>query len=527
MMITDSVDVKLHDSQALIQLINANVTYCAWQRGGGKTGGGIGPRILHLSEVMPRSQILLFSDTYERLMDRIVPNIIGFIQNKLGLVEGVDFVKFKKPPEDWTEPLIPLTKYDKVISFSSGMALCLVSLSVEGSANAFNAQAAIGDEVKFCDEEKIDSEVLPALRGAEEYFGNLPEYLSVWMFSDKYGPKIYWYLKKRKLVNKKAVETVYTLQLEILKLLQQRDNYSSSATKQEYTNKINAYKEKADRIRKHLVYFSDMKPYENLATLGKFFFKRAKRIAKSLYVFNVAYLNHDPDKIEHAFYPSFSKNNKYTLPEGVNDIDLTAPFIGAMDYNYSIAPLPITQISKLPGNKYKTLNFVDYFYELEPKGIEDAIKSFCTKHVNHLNKKIHFIHDHTSISRSGTKVTNIGTVKGAFKACGWKVITHYIGDAPDHDDKFEAIKKWLVKTGDMSICMNQITCDQLIKCIEQTPAITSANVTKKDKRKEKDKNFPQEDAPHGSDAFDQILWGIYEHNIKFNSGDDGLQIKIG
>jgi hypothetical protein len=48
--------VDLHDSQALIQIINANTTYCAWPRGGGKTGGGIGPRFLHLSEVMPRSQ---------------------------------------------------------------------------------------------------------------------------------------------------------------------------------------------------------------------------------------------------------------------------------------------------------------------------------------------------------------------------------------------------------------------------------------------------------------------------------------
>lgn len=526
-MITDALDVKLHDSQALIQLINANVTYCAWQRGGGKTGGGIGPRILHLSEVMPRSQILLFSDTYERLQDRIVPNVIDFLTNKLGLIEGADFVKYKKAPDEWEKPLVPLDKFDKVISFSSGMALCLVSLAVEGSANAFNAQSAIGDEVKFCDEEKIDSEVLPALRGCEEYFGSLPEYLSVWMFTDKYGPKIYWYLKKRKLVNKKAVETVYTLQMEIIKLLQQRDNYSSSATKQEYTNKINFYKEKADRIRKHLVYFSDMKPYENLATLGQFFFKRARRIAKSLYVFNVAYLNHDPDKIEHSFYPTFTKNNKYTVQEGVSDVDLSQDFIGAMDYNYSIAPLPVCQTGTLPGGKFKTLNFVDYFYELHPKGIEDAVRAFCKKYEHHLTKRFHFIYDHTAISRSATKVTNIGTVLDTFKACGWKVYKHYIGDAPDHDDKFEAIKKWLVKQGEMATMMNEITCEQLIRCLEQTPAITSANVTKKDKRKEKDKNFPQEDAPHGSDAFDQILWGVYEINLKFSGVNTGMGMRIG
>src|SRR3954469_13143333 len=108
----DAVNIDLLDSQALIRVINANVTYCAWPRGGGKTTRGIGPHIQHLSEIMPRSQVLLFSDTYERLFDRIVPNIVHFLQSKLYLVEGIDFVLFKKPPDHWTKPLIPLTKFD-------------------------------------------------------------------------------------------------------------------------------------------------------------------------------------------------------------------------------------------------------------------------------------------------------------------------------------------------------------------------------------------------------------------------------
>ena len=145
-----SISVNLHDSQGLIQLINPNILYALWQRAGGKTGGGIGPRLVHLDTVMPRSQILLFSDTYDRLEKRIVPNIINFISSKLGLIEGIDFVKYKKPPDYFEKPLVPLDFYERVISFASGMCLCLVSLHVEGSANAYNAQAAIGDEVKYC-----------------------------------------------------------------------------------------------------------------------------------------------------------------------------------------------------------------------------------------------------------------------------------------------------------------------------------------------------------------------------------------
>jgi hypothetical protein len=521
----DEVNIDLLDSQALIRVINANVTYCAWPRGSGKTTRGIGPQIQHLSEVMPRSQVLLFSDTYERLFDRIVPNIVHFLQSKLYLVEGVDFVLFKKPPDHWTKPLIPLTKFDKVISFSSGMALCLVSLSVEGSANAFNAQAAIGDEVKFCDEEKIDAEVLPALRGAEEYFGHLPEYLSVWMFTDKHGPKIKWYLRKKKLVNQKAVETVYNLQMKIFELEKEMQNYTSTRSIYQYKNLINLYKEKADRIRKYLVYYSDMKPYENLKSLGKFFFDRARRIAKSLYVFNVAYLNHDPDKIEHTFYPTFTEGNKY---KGINDYDPTCAFVVAVDYQWRISPMPVVQVNKLPGSQYKTINFIDALYVLHPFGLEDVVKTFCNKYDGHLNKVVHFIYDHTAIGRNPAKMVFRDIVKKAFRYNGWVVIDHYTGDAPDQDIKFENIKLWLVNRGEYAVKVNEIAAEQMIKSIEQSPAKTVNGVTKKDKKSEGDLNFPAEDSTHFGDAFDQILWGLLEHNIKAKlNNTTGIPIKVG
>lgn len=522
-MFSESVDINLHDSQALIQIIRANVTYCAWQRAGGKTGGGIGPRIQYLSEIMPRSQILLFSDTYERLIDRVVPNITHFLTDKLKLVEGVDFVKYKKPPEHWVKPIIPLDKFDKVISFATGTALCLVSLAVEGSANAFNAQAGIGDEVKFCNEEQIDSEVLPALRGLEDYFGHLPDYLSVWMFTDKYGPKIKWFLRKRKLVNKRAVETVYNLQMQIIQWQQDMKQYTSSATLAEYKKKIDAYTEKANRIRKHLVYFSDMKPYENLRTLGKFFFRRARKIAKSMYVFNVAYLNHDPDKIEHTFYPTFTNANKYS---GINDYFPNKPFFGAMDYNWRICPLPVAQVSKLPGSSAETINVIDYFYELYPLGIEDVIKTFCKKFKSHHNKTFHYLYDHTAKGRTPSKTPFYKIVIDTFTEMGWNVIEHPMGKAPGHDIKFERMKKWFMRRGVHSIRMNEITTATLISSVEQSPAVTSGDETKKDKRTEKDINFPAEDSTHGPDALDMLFWGLIEHEIATSFEDDGIDMTM-
>lgn len=516
----NSISVNLHDSQALIQLVNPNVLYALWQRAGGKTGGGIGPRFVHLNNTMPRSQILLFSDTYDRLRKRIVPNITHFMTEKLGLVEGVDFVKYKRPPEYFEKPLIPLDDYEHVISTSFGTALCLVSLRVEGSANAYNAQAAIGDEVKFCDEASINTEVIPALRGEAKRWGHLPEYLSSWMFTDKFGPHTKWLLQKKKLVDWKAIEAVYAMQMQILQWQAEMQNFTSSATIAAYQKKINDYTQAANNIRKNLIYVSEMKPYENLQTVGERFFRMQKRICTP-YEFNVALLNHDPDKVEQTFYPMFSSQNKYA---GIEDYQSDQPFIVAMDYNFRIAPMPVVQLSKLPGSDYTTINFINALYTLYPEGMKHTIKNFCELYKDHQCKEVHYIFDHTAIGRN----TLLTTFKDAFVKFftdeGWTVHEHYIGEAPDHDIKYENFKEWFVNQSDLAIKINRITGEQMIKSIEQSPAIIQNNITKKDKRTERDAKFPAEDSTHFSDAFDMILIGVLQFDVRPYSNQVAMPI---
>jgi hypothetical protein len=507
---TDIAEVDLHDSQGLIQVVNPNVLYALWQRAGGKTGGGIGPRFVHLNNVMPRSQILLFSDTYDRLKKRIVPNIVQFWVNKLGWEEGVDFVKYKRPPEHFEKPLIPLDDFEHVISTASGTALCLVSLHVKGSANAYNAQAAIGDEVKYCDEQQINTEVIPALRGEHERWGYLPEYLSVWMFTDKFGPKTKWLLGKRKKVNQPAVNTVIKLQEQILKWEAEMQSFSSLATINEYKKKIQAYSDKANEIRKYLMYVSEMKPYENMRAVGERFY-RMQKIICTVYEYEVAILNKDPDKVEQSYYPMFSSLHKHAID---NDYNPNLPFIIASDYNFRISPIPVVQVDTLPGSEYKTVNFIDCIYELYPMGQEDAVRSFSEKYKDKPNRIIHYIFDHTAIGRNTLKTTFKDEMMSALTNNGWIVIEHYIGDAPDHDIKYKALINYFVNQGEFAIRVHMLRCEQMIKSIEQSPAIIVNGQTKKDKRTEKDKNFPADDSTHISDAVDQILWGLFEWDIK-------------
>jgi len=108
--------IVLSPSQASIKLVNSNVCYALWPRGAGKTNA-LGDRIEHLSEVMPRAQILLYADTFKRLEERIVPNILSFFINDAGLEENTDFTVFRKPPEEWDKPLIPLKMYQSCYQF--------------------------------------------------------------------------------------------------------------------------------------------------------------------------------------------------------------------------------------------------------------------------------------------------------------------------------------------------------------------------------------------------------------------------
>jgi len=50
--------------------------------------------------------------------------------------------------------------------------------------------------------------------------------------------------------------------------------------------------------------------------------------------------------------------------------------------------------------------------------------------------------------------------------------------------------------------------------------------TKKDKAPERDKNFPQEQATHFSDTFDQLTWGVCEQKQYPIFGDSVIYIGL-
>ena len=513
-------EIKLNRSQALIKMVNANVTYVVGPRANGKTFS-IGDRIEHLSEVMPRTQILLLSDTYERLETKVIPNILNYFV-EAGLVENEDYVTFKRPPEFFIKPLIPLKKFDRVISFRDGMALCLISGNTEGSANAFNAQALITDEAKFVKESHVTA-ARKVLRGAFSLYGHLPEYRSQWFFTDKYpekGTNIKWIMAKRKLNNDNLVKAVTTLQYRIYELDVLIGNSPNDAVFYELKKEKTVIEEKLNRVRKEMVYFCEGLPYENIDNLGEKYYRDLRRDLKK-YEYEIAIENRDPDVVENAFYPALNSRQHYHF--NMDDVNPDKPLSIAFDYNWYITPMVVAQKGKINGNDFETINIVAGIHTLADGGIDATCKLFAETFKNHKTKKVNFIFDHTAVGRNPGREPYYVLVHKKLTELGWYVNDCYVGAASEYNIRFETIKKAMVKQNEGSLLFNKVRCEYLLLSLQQAGAIASGGVTKKDKSQEKNRNYPAEETTDYSEAFDCLLWGELQFNyINKNSAAAGF-----
>ncbi len=506
-----SKTLAFNRSQAIIHLVNANVTHNLWPRGNGKTEGGAGPRIQHLSNVMPRSQIIFYSDKYERIEGALIPNVMGFLKNEMALVEDEDYVVFKKPPDNWVKPYNVPRKFDRVVSFKTGMALCCAASSVDGSANGFNGQAAIIDETKFVSEHRIKSQLYKALRGQFKRFGHLAEYRSVWSFSDKFEGDVSWILKIRNKQNNELVASVLTMALEVnrLKIENTKPDINETAW---YKNKkrITELEIKLTNTRKRLVFVCDARPFENIEILGKKFYSDAKRDCKTRYEYDIAILNKDPDQVEHTFYPARNANkHNHKL---INDTNEHQPLCVAMDYQWRITPMVVGQWGLLPARTEETFNIVNGIHTLHPDGgIEKTVKAFCEYYKTRMDRTVYYLYDHTAVGKrpDGACFKDIAT--NTWISEGWTVIECYMGPAPEHHLKHEDIKMMMQED---RIMFNELkTSDNLLESMKNAAAKTVNGKTRKDKGGEKNLSKDPVTQTDYSDAFDMLVWGVVKMRL--------------
>ena len=73
--------------------------------------------------------------------------------------------------------------------------------------------------------------------------------------------------------------------------------------------------------------------------------------------------------------------------------------------------------------------------------------------------------------------------------------------------------------------VNKYRADPLINSINRTGAITSSGKTKKNKKSETDMKIPAENAPHHTEAWDQVLCAVLEKKVIKPMGGRGALMR--
>jgi hypothetical protein len=522
-----TVQLELNQPQAEVNLVRANSRWLLWGRGTGKTVGGIAPFMVEVMDAMPGHLGGIFGKTFVHIETNILPKILLGL-TELGYTQDVDYVVGRKPPEEFDKCLYPIKKYDKTIAWKNGTTFQEVGLHEKGASNAFDFQSGIFDEVKYQDPQQLEDEVYPTFRGFANLWGHLPQYLAKIYCTDKMGDflQVKWILDMRKKMDSKKVATIFTIEKKLIELNSVLDD-ANSFQRNLITKRITALHHRANQLRKGLVHVSEASALDNIENLGIEWLADKKNRMKK-YVFNVAILNKDPEQSQHGFYHGLSDACFYQPLYNNADLDPEFPLVIAMDYQHSVAPLCVCQVSNRINNRQQ-LNFINEFYTLYPHGIVEAVNLFCAYYQHIHNKRVHYIFDQTAIGKRPGAEPLYKIVINTLKANKWNVTENYMGDTPDHFDKYNHINDALI--GDKAMPV-QFNADKIIKTkISMQGASTkmTGGKTHKDKEYENAGKYPnidQSETTHFSDVVDQIIWAVQEMKlINFKSFTSGIPLR--
>lgn len=528
--------------QMISRVVKAPVEYCVWGRGTGKSSGVLAPRIVENVFSMPRSLGVLVSDTYQSTLTKTLPGILEGL-SRLGYTQGVDyfFGQFAPKSWKWEKPYNAPLKPQYFMHWRNGAGMLLISQDRPNSANGTNIDWIVGDEAKFLNQKRFEEELLPANRGHRQKFGHLSNHHSIVLTTDQpTTEKGKWILKKKEQFNRpdnfKRYKAILLIEIEIQKLESQMSGYSKS-TQARYMRRISRLKREQELFRMgspsngvpQLIHYSEADSFSNIHILGaEYMLQMAETLSPA--VFRTSILNEPLGEVPMGFYPSLSeKRHGYTMYDNNYldqlSLDFSKPIIEdsrmdkdvlkdrpldmAMDYGGSINGLVVGQHY---GEEYR---FLKSMYVLHPKKLRHLIADFKRYYKYHDNKLIRYYYDHTA------KGTNAMIDRKYFQEVedllreddehgSWTVEMIDVGSTPTHQFRYNMWDQ-VLKLSDPSIPLfryNEKNCSSWALSCKLTALKTTRKGFEKDKSKEKKQDFPQEQAPHLSDAGDTLLFGV-------------------
>lgn len=196
----------------------------------------------------------------------------------------------------------------------------------------------------------------------------------------------------------------------------------------------------------------------------------------------------------------------------------------AFDFNANINWVVTGQVYRSDKVGRDALHVISSMYVKNDRKLRELCQDWCRYYEPHKakNRRVTFFYDHTAKHRgyaiSGAQDFKDVIIEELTRA-GWEVNAVYMGQAPAHELKHKDINESLAGIGYPFIQFNTENNEPLIVAMENTAVSIGYDGFKKDKSKEKyveTEVDPLELRTDGTDAFDNLFWGIKYHQFSMD-----------
>ncbi len=490
--------------------------------------------LAHRSErcvrLMPGAPVAIVANTYANLVDNIMPAV----QNgwKLaGLIEGVHYIKGKKPPEEWRRRCsVIVDDYRHVYSFWNGSVIFLGSLDNPSLLAGKSVAHLLFDEAKYASDSKA-ARVMPILRGDAITYGRCHLYGGVTITTDM--PDVTegefdWFFRyasemepERVVRIMQAAGELNRLRLKLVKLTAAEEPDERKVER--VRRKIEYYEDGLLKLRKGQTFFANLSSFVNIDVLTVDYAKRLYNGALEEHEFYKSVLGMRPSVRRDArFYVNFEEGNKYAdgclsgvaafTSSELQYLDPTRPLDGGMDFGNMLSLV----IGQDDGPRYRVHK---NFYELPPGYIRELADEFLRFFAGHRCKVLNLYYDRAgnNYQRQGEdlagKVREAIERDGTGARTGWSVELMSrkqatIGQNAEYDFMIELMSGKNPKLPELLI--DSKNCPELVSSMELARTVIKykgeVKMVHKDKRSEK---LPIKKLPrlstNFSDAFKYLM----------------------
>lgn len=516
----DKATKYYNPAQLLFAAANPRNARLRYGRGTGKTEGPICFRMVNTAVKMPQSNNAFVVPSYQKFLKDLLPPIRKGLK-LYGLYENEHWMIGEKPPKWWGRAIYPSDDYKHVLTFRNGAQYALFSQDSKTKNQGTSLISVIGDEAKLLDYERIKEDIINAMRGSFQLWGDVVEFNSQLYVSDGWRREkdFGWFFEDEKKANQEEMEHLIRLALvpnpspEILSAL--------------------------DYARKNTFFYHKASAYENRHTLGIDYFKNAYENNTPLQ-FLVSNLNFDMNRIEGSFYiylneerqgyyaasQSYYENLGYDESkinqancEGDTDINYNIPLELSFDFGGKINFSTVTQWDKKANVIYLLKDFVEPSYEEIVNVFTEYYRPFLRK-----NGKVKLFYDiEANKIQKNSKTTYAEDIRLLLEKKGWGVEmaqSQFIDYIP-HNTKYNIWKKVLYEGEDRDkrfpkFRFNRTNAERTSTSMGMAPQIDKEGVIQKDKSAERRKSVDPVKATHLSDTVDNAvcfqLIPIYDEN---------------